>query len=200
MKIAIMVEGKTEQAFMPVLRTFLKARCKLMPKLAPVSYSGPLPKGQQLKDEVNRLLAESSRRVDHVVALTDVHGPSGFTSASDAKEKMRQWVGNETRFTPHAAQHDFEAWLLPYWDKIKRLSRTSRNGPGGNPEGVNHNKPPSHWLGEAYRVGMNSEYIKAIHGGKILDGEDLAIAARACPELKAFLNTLLTLCGGQAIP
>ena len=33
---------------------------------------------------------------------------------------MREWVGVEKRFYPHVALHDFEAWLLPYWEKIKK--------------------------------------------------------------------------------
>lgn len=58
MRIAIIVEGKTEKAFDSSLKEFLKGRL-----------------------------------------------------AADAKQKMREWVGTEPRFFPHAACHDFEAWL-----------------------------------------------------------------------------------------
>jgi len=40
---------------------------------------------------------------------------------------------------------------------------------------------------------------KTIDALRILHGEDLAVAARECSELKALLNTLLTLCGAAAI-
>ncbi len=46
MKIALMVEGKTEQALLPHLRGFLKTRLAgQMPKLDPLTYNGRIPKG-----------------------------------------------------------------------------------------------------------------------------------------------------------
>jgi hypothetical protein len=35
---------------------------------------------------------------------------------------------------------------------------------------------------------------------RILKGNDLAVAVAACPELKAFLNTIIALSGGAALP
>jgi len=91
---------------------------------------------------------------DAVIALTDVYtGGADFDSASTAKKKMRQWVGDESRFHPHAAQHDFEAWLLPYWADIQRLSGSNRAAPVGDPEQVNHHKPPAHRIAEVFRTG-----------------------------------------------
>jgi hypothetical protein len=57
-----------------------------------------------------------------VIALTDVYTgtqPHEFQNAEDAKKKMRQWVGDEPRFHPHAAQYDFEAWLLLYFELVR---------------------------------------------------------------------------------
>ncbi len=124
MKIAIMVEGRTEKAFMPKLREFLATRIPgRMPKLDPVPYDGRIPKEGKLQRCVASLLSAGDRPADAVIALTDVYtGTHDFVDAQDAKDKMRQWVGEESRFHPHAAQHDFEAWLLPYWSKIKKIT------------------------------------------------------------------------------
>ena len=59
------------------------------------------------------------------IALTDVYTgskPPDFPTAAEAKIKMHRWVGVESRFYLHVALHDFEAWLLPYWEKIKKLT------------------------------------------------------------------------------
>ncbi|GHU47793.1 hypothetical protein AGMMS50289_23480 [Betaproteobacteria bacterium] len=69
-----------------------------------------------------------------------------------------------------------------------------------HPEQVNHGKPPYKYLEEAYRTGNKGKsYVKPRDAAKILSGNDLRVAADACPELKAFLNTILQLCGGEKI-
>jgi hypothetical protein len=119
MKISIIVEGKTEKAFIPHLRRYLEGHLSgKMPKLDPLPYDGRIPSGDKLKRLVNNLLSD---KADHVIALTDVYTgsqPIAFANATDAKNKMRNWVGDEEKFHPHAAQHDFEAWLLPFWSYI----------------------------------------------------------------------------------
>lgn len=134
------------------------------------------------------------------MALTDVYtGTREFVDAADARRKMREWVGPEPRFHPHAAQYDFEAWLLPYWDEIKRLSGT-RNPPSGNPESVNHMSPPSRRIAEAFRTGTRQTYYaKPVHAAKILDGKDLSVAACICRELRDLLNTLVALGGADPV-
>ena len=67
-----------------------------------------------------------------MIALTDVYTgstPPEFQTATDAKDGMRDWVGAEERFHPHVALHDFEAWLLPYWEKIQRITGSNRKPP-----------------------------------------------------------------------
>jgi Domain of unknown function (DUF4276) len=117
MKIAIIVEGETETAFLTHLRSFLQTRLAgRMPKLDPMPYDGRMPTGGKLKRVVERLLNDRKRPADAVIALTDVYTgkkPPEFQDAAEAKAKMRSWVGPEPRFHPHAAQHDFEAWLPP---------------------------------------------------------------------------------------
>jgi hypothetical protein len=114
---------------------------------------------------------------------------------------MRSWVGGEPRFYPHAAQYEFEAWLLPYWDTIQRLAGHNMNAPPGAPETINHGHPPSRWIKEIFNKGTcRDSYRKPRDARRILDKKDLLISARQCPELKSLLNTILTLCGGQTIP
>jgi len=136
---------------------------------------------------------------DAVIALTDVYtGTGAFQSADDAKRKMREWVGVNDRFFPHAAQHDFEAWLLPFWSTIQRLAGHKMAAPSGSPETVNHNRPPSARIAEIFRAGAcRDDYVKPRDAARILRENNLLVAAEACPELRAFLNTILGLCGGE---
>ncbi len=199
MKIAIIVEGKTETAFMPLLRSFLKSRLQQMPKLDTKPQHGRIPKEDKLKRVVENLLGKDG--YDAVIALTDVYtGTKDFIDAADAKAKMAEWVGKNPNFYPHAASHDFEAWLLPFWSKIQQISGGNRAVPSGEPELVNHNNPPSYRIKEIFEQGKRRSYDKARDAKKILEGENFGDAAKVCPELKAFLNTILSLCDGELIP
>lgn len=201
-RIAILVEGATEKAFMPKLREFLSARLEpgTMPKLDPVPFDGRVPTGDKLRRTVGYLLS-GRNAADAVIVLTDVYtGTREFSNAQDAKDKMQAWVGGEPRFFPHVALHDFEARLLPFWDDIRNLAGSNRKSPGDHPERVNHDKPPAHRLQEMFRTGSTGKsYVKPRDAARILRDRDLAVAAEACPELKAFLNTILSLCGAPAI-
>jgi len=202
MKIAILMEGETERIFLPHLRTFLSPRLLgKMPRLVSNKYNGRIPKGEKLKRVVEALLRGDNPDADHVIALTDVYtGSKDFQDAEDAKQKMKNWVGPNDCFHAHVAQHDFEAWLLPYWPAIQELARHNRAAPAGKPESVNHNHPPSHHIKEIFRTGQGPRhYTKTRDAKRILEGKDLAIAAAACPELRAFLNRILTLCEGAPI-
>ncbi len=207
MRIAILVEGKTETAFKESLNKFLETRLSdSKPKLDFRNSKGRIPKQHQLKRDVERLLRVGPRAADAVIALTDVYtgqhtGQPDFRDAADAKRKMKEWVGDGLAFYPHAAQYEFEAWLLPYWEEIRKLSGTTRNAPPGQPENVNHNKPPSHWIREVFSGNQRGRhYVKPRDGARILRNQDLAVAANQCPELKAFLDTILTLCEGDPLP
>jgi hypothetical protein len=51
-----------------------------------------------------------------------------------------------------------------------------------------------------FRLGTcRDDYSKVRDAARILRGKDLTIAAAKCPELKAFLNTILELCGVHAL-
>lgn len=202
MKIAILMEGKTERVFLPYLREFLSARLQgRMPKLLPNIYDGRIPKQEKLRRVVETLLRGGNPDADHVIALMDVYtGSNDFQDAADAKQKMRSWVGANERFHPHVAQHDFEAWLLPYWPDIQQLARHNRTAPPGVPESVDHNHPPSYHIKDIFRTGSGPRhYTKTRDAKRILQGKDLSVAAAACPELRAFLNTILTLSEGDPI-
>jgi len=199
-QIAIIVEGATEEAFKPSLDDFLARRLTYIekPKLRFVAKDGRIPKGDLLKRDVERLLGNH----DDVIALTDIYtgaNPRDFENAEDAKIKMRRWVGDNPRFHPHAAQYEFEAWLLPFWPPVRRLSGTNRQSPSRSPETVNHNKPPSGFLDDAYRTGKKRAYRKTVDAVAILRGQDLAVSAAVCSELKAFLNTIVELCSGAPL-
>ncbi len=201
MKIAILVEGATETAFKQILLDFLKSRLQQrMPKLNLIPYDGRIPKEDKLTRIVNNLLDKDAYNA--VIALTDVYtGTNDFQDAADAKAKMKAWVGNNPNFYPHAAQYDFEAWLLPYWSTIQRLARHNRSAPGSLPEQVNHNNPPSYRIKEIFEIGQcKRSYSKTRDAASILRKNNLMDAVSVCPELKAFLNTILSLCEVDVIP
>ena len=203
MKITVIIEGKTEKAFMPYLREYLKSRLiGNMPKLDPLPYDGRIPKEDKLRRVVMNSLS-GPRASDHVIALTDVYTgsqPPDFRDATDAKSKMREWVGPEERFHPHAAQYDFEAWLLPYWPTIQRLAGHNKAAPPGNPETVNHINPPSYRIKEIFEIGgCRDSYVKPRDAGRILRENDLSVALDRCRELKAMVNTVLSVCEGTPI-
>ena len=199
-RIAILVEGATEGAFQKPLRTFLESRLSgNMPKLDFQIANGRIPTQDTLKRVVLRLLKTN----DAVIALTDVYTggtPWNFVDAADAKNKMKQWVGDVPDFYPHAAQHDFEAWLLPYWARIQELAGSNRQLPSQHPESVNHGNSPAYVLKDVFRNGSKRRaYSKTRDAEAILRGQDLLVSAAKCPELKAFLNTILTLSGGEPL-
>jgi hypothetical protein len=201
MKIALIVEGRTEHVFLPYLRTFLSTRLQnSMPAIRTHRYDGPIPEGDALKRKVENLLSGPAA-VDHVIALTDVYtGTDKFKDSLDAREKMRKWVGENPHFHPHAAQHDFEAWLLPYWPTIQRLAGSNRKAPAGQPESVNHQKSPAYHLAEVFRTGDHGRaYVKTRDAARILRENDLSIAVTACPQLKELVNTIISINGGQII-
>ncbi|MBZ5670210.1 MAG: DUF4276 family protein [Acidobacteriia bacterium] len=202
MKIALLIEGQTERVFLPHLRRFLETRLAgQMPRFDPEPYDGRIPAGERLKREVERLLRSGRQPADAVIALTDVYtGTRDFQDAEDAKRKMRTWVGDNNKFFPHAAQYEFEAWLLPFWDTIQRLAGHNMGPPGGSPETVNHTRPPSDRIREIFEAGnRNRYYVKPRDAERILRENNLLDAAIACPELRSLLNTILRLCGGKDV-
>jgi hypothetical protein len=202
MKIAIICEGKTEKTFKESLDQFLKQHLSgNMPALRFLPYHGRIPTNSKLKRLVENLLKDGN---DHVIALTDVYTgtqPPEFENAQDAIDKMRQWVGDNPQFHPHAAQHDFEAWLLPFWPTIQKIAGHNKCAPSGKPETVNHNNPPAYRIGEIFRIGKSGRsYVKTRDAKKILKGQDLLVSANQCPTLKSFINTILSICGRKIIP
>ncbi|HEU4388163.1 MAG TPA: DUF4276 family protein [Blastocatellia bacterium] len=197
MNVAVLVEESTETAFKETLRDFLRPRLDRMPKLHFIPYDGRLPKGSELRRRVEKLLDGH----DAVVALTDVYtGSSDFTDAADAKTKMRLWVGDNANFYAHAAQYEFEAWLLPFWPAIQRLAGHNKSAPQGQPEQINHTHPPSARIKEIFELGTSRDsYVKPRDAKRILKGKDLLESIQACPELKAFVNTIISLSGGTII-
>jgi hypothetical protein len=81
----------------------------------------------------------------------------------------------------------------------QKLAKHNRTAPSGSPETVNHQKPPSYHIKEIFKLGGRQDYNKPIHGKKILEKNDLMIAIQVCPELKAFVNQIISLCDESKI-
>jgi hypothetical protein len=197
-----LVEGKTETAFKDKLKAFLDTRCEQQGKpkigLRTKPMNTRLMSAGRIRERVTMSLRDPE--VVCVIALVDVY-PS-FESAQAAKKFLREAVGDKPRFHAHAAQFDFEAWLLPYWDDICKRLGVKKKKPGANPEQVNKLKPPSKHLAELYRLAKSRRYSydKARDGKAILQNKDLTQAANQCPELKSLLNTLLRCAGLDLLP
>ena len=193
MTVVLLVEGATETALKRHPKRFLDERAgkEMMPKLALRTKSfGGHPTERKLRKRLE--LELRNKKVRAVVGLLDVYPK--FSSAREAKTFLRDAVGDDQRFYAHAAKYDAEAWLIPYWDVICRRISLNRARPGRNPEAVNSIRPPSKRLEELYRSARR-RYTKPIEMSAILEGQDLAVAARECEELRLLLNTLLRLGG-----
>jgi len=204
MRVVLLVEGHTEQAFIQHLRQYLSRHLSPMPKLEVRPYHGRVPTGGALREAVQDLLRRRQRPVGHVIALTDVYTgttPPLFKSADDARGKMRGWVGAEPRFHSHAAQYDFEAWLIPYWNDLRSIAGHNQSSPGVNPESINHDNPPSKRIKTLFQVGtFRGAYSKPRDADRIFRKNGLDAAIAQCPELKSFINTILTICDADPIP
>jgi hypothetical protein len=61
-RIAVLVEGKTERAFKPYLLKYLQTRLAgRMPTLDFVPYDGRIPTGEKLRRDVAKLLTSGSK-------------------------------------------------------------------------------------------------------------------------------------------
>lgn len=200
--IVLLVEGGTEIALKDHLKRFLdkraaaagqpRGRVRLVTRQGIVTGSVP-----RLRHRVRMELRAPN--VVGVVALIDAF-PT-FVGQDDpaaaAIAHLRQ-ASDDARFYPHVALHDVEAWLLPYWAEICGRLGFHQARPGGAPETIDGEQPPSRRLDTLYRR-ANKKYVKQTEMERILRGQDLTVAAAQCPQLRAFLNTLLTLSGLETI-
>jgi len=195
-KIALLVEGKTETAIKPVLKRFLDERYESEGKPRVGLTTRSLDTRLLQPKTVRKLVESNLARADvtGVVALIDIVSagrPMKFKTAKEAVLFLQNCAPNAgPMYRAHAAQHDFEAWLLPYWDGTCRRLGRQKASPGGEPEKVDHGKPPSKHLSELYRL-AGRRYDKPRDALAVLRDQDLTISARACPQFKAFLNSLL---------
>lgn len=192
--IVLLVEGKTEIALKGHLKRFLDQRAAAAGRPPVRLETRPKIVTGNLEELRYRVRLElKAPDVAGVVALIDAY-PT-FAQADDpaaaAIAHLRQ-ASSDARFYPHVALYDVEAWLLPYWESICSRVGFKQARPGGAPEAVNGDQPPSRRLITLYRR-ANKKYVKDTEMDRILRGQDLTVAAAQCPQFKAFLNTLLTL-------
>ena len=200
MTIVLIMEGETEAALKVHLKAFLDQRAALEGKPSVRLKTKPeVGRGKGAFHKRIRLeLAEPG--VSAVVALVDVY--PDYANAAEAKRDLYAKGGSPPNFYTHAAQHDVEAWLLPFWDEICQHLGVSQGPPGANPEGVDRDRPPSVRLKELYGRAKQPKrsYHKVTEMRRILKGKDLAVIASQCPEFKQLLNRLLTLSDLTPLP
>jgi hypothetical protein len=196
MTIVVICEGATEAALAGGLREYLRARIGGSRNVGVTTRS---LKGPTLRSKLARVALHALDQQDTVgvIALSDVY-PS-HEDAKQTKDALRRFagpVGKDPRFRPHAAQFEVEAWILPFWDEIAKGLRVKAARLGANPEQVNGQTPPSQHLKELFRKARR-DFDKIIDGPNWLTAERLQHAAQCCPELRAFLSSLLELAGVQ---
>jgi len=198
MKIVLLCEGDTELALKGALKPFLDTWCDERGLRRVKIDVKPFDHSLNCK-EIQRHLARHGRDSEVVViGLADVYPK--FRGAAQVKEFLANCVRDsefKDKFFPHAAQYEFEAWLLPFWDSIcKRLGIKAKR-PGANPEMVDDQKPPSKHLRELYAK-AGRRYEKVTEAVKILKGRPIEEAAEQCPQLQELLDTLVKLCNPTA--
>lgn len=198
MKIVVLSEGSTEAALRTALRGFVENHIGNRPR---VGVELPTLKGSLLREKLATLVENYASKADvaGVIALTDVY-PT-FGDAKDAKQKLREKAGDGggKKLRVHVAKHDLEAWLMPFWDDIAKSLGVPAKVPGAKPEQINHQKPPSVHLKELFARAKN-KYVKDVDGPKWLTADRLEQAAKSCPELKLFLDSLLEFAGVESTP
>jgi hypothetical protein len=196
MRIVLLVEGRTESVCKPVLKALLDevadARGKPHIGLATRQYNG-----SGILD-AEAVAADAAAHLEQpdtagVAVLVDVFPE--FPSADAATEHYCARLRDD-RFRAHCALHDFEAWLLPHWKRVYRLAGKTapKQCPWSSPERVDLMKPPARVLSEL--LAPKHGYEKTRDVQRILRSpDDLRLSAEKCPQLKAFLNTLLEFAG-----
>ena len=198
--IFVIAEGDTERAATNRLKRFLDERAGNDPKVR----LKVLALDQGLTERRVRGIAERHLQEEGtlgVVTLSDVYPK--YRDATQAKETIRSWMPAGGRCHAHVAKHDFEAWLLADWNALLRQAHVARKQPWGmNPEDVDLDNPPAHRISDLFEHEANPRrrYKKPVDGKKLFDALDLERAATMCPELKGFLNCLLSLAGYPPLP
>jgi hypothetical protein len=191
--IWLFVEGKTEAACTGVLKDLLDEAGGSRPRvrLQTRQYKGSqILRAERVAQDARLVLSATDTAV---VVLVDV-APE-FQSVEEAQEHYARYL-KHGRFRVHCALHDFEAWPLPHWQHIYGLAGKPppKTTPWPTPERINLVKPPSTRLRELFAP--HRGYEKALDAPRILRSpDDLRLSASKCPQLKAFLNTLLEFAG-----
>lgn len=198
MKIVVLCEGSSEAILKSSFREFVKSRSTKDEIIGIDTRELP---GTKIITRLQRMTSLALAREDviGVVALIDVY--PNHKDAEQAKQALHASakVGkSETRFRAHAALWELEAWLLPFWDEIADWLGVSAKRPGPHPERINGQNPPSKRLEKLFRQARRP-YNKVVAARRWLTTDRLEEAAMQCPQLKAFLNSLLEFAGAEKL-
>ena len=156
MRIAILVEGKTEAAFKPYLLAFLKTRLAgKMPKLDIVPQTAGIPTGDKLKRvskpfERQQATRRCGYRFDGRLYRLQA---TSISHCERCKKKMRKWVGpKKNDFTRMSLFMISKRGYFPIGGNPE-YQGSNRKSPGVYPEKVNDNNPPAYRLAEIFRTG-----------------------------------------------
>ncbi|MCH7719816.1 MAG: DUF4276 family protein [Planctomycetes bacterium] len=197
MRVVVICEGKTEVTLRPAW-TKLVQRRRLTKATAAIKTRAM--RGPVCQPKLVRVVGELGAKSDvaGIIVLTDVYPAS---SAQEVMGKINRLVAEAAPKAPcrtHVAQFDVEAWAMPFWDEIAASLGFEASRPRAKPEDINHKNPPSKRLRALYRR-AGYAYDKVRDGRKWLTADRLERAAKDCPQLKDFLNSLLEFAGAEKL-
>lgn len=195
MKLALYVEGSTEQAIPAFIKRWLDRQLPQPISIPAVPFRGA---PDYLKNFASRVrLALGERKIDGAIGLIDFYG-SGLPYRGDTIREQYQWARqllqsqlNDTRFIQHFAVHETEAWLLS--EPSIFPSAIVKDLPTVDPEAINSSHPPASILRDLYHRKLGKKYKKPIEGASLFSKLDPNIAYERCPHLKLLLDDVLAL-------
>jgi hypothetical protein len=200
MKIVVLCEGYTERAVVSDLFSrWLNPRVTERIGFKPVRFNG----WKQLVDDAPRKAAFHLRdpKVLGVVTLLDLYGPTFYPAHLKSAEERRVWGTEhlldqleESRYRPHFAVHEVEAWILAQPEILDPKVRKKLPGKAEKPEEVNSNQPPAKLLDQIYSEVLNKGYKKVVGGTKLFAKLDPEVVYAKCPAFKLLADDLLSLC------
>lgn len=195
--IYLYVEGKTEKAILPELRQYLHdcGGAGAMPTLQASRFDGKIHE-REVRKRAEQHLKDSTARI---LILSDFYGTDVKGDLENRRKTLLSWLPDDAvrdgRCAVHFAKHEFEAWLLVGWADICAGLKVEMKPLGLSPEDINGKNPPSRRLEHLYKTARRRGYDKVVEGKRHFKSIGIARIAAACPEFRAFLDSLKKLCG-----
>ena len=214
-RLFIVVEGQTEEEFVnvllgPYLETFGIYDVRATKITTSKGYKGGFVNYQHLKNDVTRLLKQSSNDVivttfvdlfklpENVPNYATISKKFTKKNSVDEFEKAIAKDIDNHRFVPYIQMHEFEALLFSSTKGFSTYYENEKSVVKGvikimdefsNPEDINSNKPPSYRIKE-----LTPNYDKINYGNTMALEIGIATIIKKCPRFKSWVQELIVKC------